>query len=79
MHTFHIPLSLRTHYSELLAISHPSVVTKLHLGKGILDQVNVSQKIGKALSQVPTQINSLQSPIAYMCVPPKEMCPFSFQ
>jgi hypothetical protein len=77
--TFHVPPSLRPHCSKLSAVGHPRAGTKLHPGKGILNQADVSQTTGKTLSQVPTQTNSLQSLIPHMPVPPQEMCPFSSQ
>jgi hypothetical protein len=77
--TFHVPPSLRPHCSKLSAVGHPRAGTKLHPGKGILNQDDVSQTTGKTPSQVPTQTNSLQSLIPHMHVPPQEMCPFSAQ
>jgi hypothetical protein len=77
--TFHEPPSLRPQCSSLSVVGHPRAGTKLHLGKGIPNQADVSQTIGKTLSQVPTQTNSLQSLIPHMPVPPQEVCPFSAQ
>jgi len=60
-------------------MGHPRAGTKLHLGKGILTQADVSQTIGKTLSHVPTQIEILESLIPHIIVPPQEMCPFFSQ
>ena len=54
MQTIHEPLILRLHCSSLSTVSHPRAGTKLHLGKGIPNQTNVSQTIGKTSSQVST-------------------------
>jgi hypothetical protein len=77
--TFHVPPSLRPHCSKLSAVGHPRAGTKLHPGKGIPNQADVSQTTGKTLSQVPTRTNNLQSLIPHMPVPPQEVCPFSAQ
>jgi hypothetical protein len=61
VHTFHVPPSLRPHCSKLSAVGHPRAGTKLHPGKGIPNQADVSQTTGKTQSQVPTRTNSLQS------------------
>jgi hypothetical protein len=79
VHTFHEPPNLRPHCSSLSAVRHPRVGTKLHLGKGVPNQTDVSQTKEKTPSQVPTQTNSLQSLIPHMHVPPQEVCPFSAQ
>jgi hypothetical protein len=68
--TFNVPPSLIPHYSKLSVVGHPQAGTKLHPGKGIPNQDDVSQTTGKTPSQVPTQTNSIQSLIPHMLVPP---------
>jgi hypothetical protein len=57
--TFHEPPIPRPCFSSLLAVGHRRVGTKLHPCKGIPNQADVSQKIVKTPSQVPTQTNIL--------------------
>ena len=71
--------SLRPHCSSFSVVGHPRAGTKLHPSKGIPNQADVSQTIGKTLSHVSTQTNNLQYLIPHVPVPPQEVFPFSTQ